>query len=163
LIFTIMLYYINRIDKQSINSEAFTYYNTNANINNDTFINNDTNIDTCATISTNTIIDTNIDMNNYINIDKSNISIINTNIDIDTNTNNMNYNKDFVLPYNADNADIDDNNIPMVINDDLYKSIDDLWGEKNMQRQIDTFVDKSVPNNQTEFANYLYNNSNKMC
>tara|TARA_Y100000780_G_scaffold153585_1_gene138337 strand:- start:5579 stop:6457 length:879 start_codon:yes stop_codon:yes gene_type:complete len=41
-------------------------------------------------------------------------------------------------------------------NKDLYRNIEDLFDKKNSQRQFYTIPSTSIPNNQTEFANFAY-------
>ncbi len=43
-------------------------------------------------------------------------------------------------------------------NDNLYRNVEDLWEKKNSQRQFFTLPSTSIPNNQKEFANWLYKN-----
>jgi len=62
---------------------------------------------------------------------------------------------------NADDDEIKDE-ISINFNKDLYMNIDDVWEKKNSQRQFYTIPSTSVPNNQTAFANWLYN-SPKTC
>ena len=58
----------------------------------------------------------------------------------------------------ASNVDDDDIKDDMVINfnTDLYRDIDELFDKKNSQRQFYTTPNTLIPNNQTEFANWLY-------
>jgi hypothetical protein len=42
-------------------------------------------------------------------------------------------------------------------NFNLYKNVEDLWEKKNSQRQFYTLPNTILPNNQKEFANWLYN------
>jgi hypothetical protein len=41
--------------------------------------------------------------------------------------------------------------------DNLYRSVDDVWNRENSQRQFYTMPVDTVPNKQTEFAKWLYN------
>jgi len=41
-------------------------------------------------------------------------------------------------------------------NSDLYRDIDDVFDKVNSQRQFYTVPNTSIPNNQTDFANWLY-------
>lgn len=54
----------------------------------------------------------------------------------------------------------DDGNIPKNINssfnEDLFMNLDDAAEKKNSQRQFYTIPNTSIPNNQTEFAEWLY-------
>lgn len=59
-------------------------------------------------------------------------------------------------------CDADDDEIKNMIeerfNDNLFMDIDDLFTVKNSQRQFYTIPVPAIPNNQTEFANWLYRN-----
>lgn len=69
-----------------------------------------------------------------------------------------------ILDYNngdppaASNVDDDEIKEQMTINynHDLYQNVDELWDKKNSQRQFYTIPNTTIPNNQTEFANWLY-------
>jgi hypothetical protein len=58
----------------------------------------------------------------------------------------------------ACNADDDDINDEMRINfnHDLFRDVDDLWERANSQRQFYTTPNTMIPNNQKEFAEWLY-------
>jgi hypothetical protein len=56
---------------------------------------------------------------------------------------------------NLDDEDIKDD-MRVNFNHDLFRDVDELWEKKNSQRQFYTMPNTSVPNNQTEFANWLY-------
>lgn len=56
---------------------------------------------------------------------------------------------------NANDEDIKEN-IEYNFNADLYRDIEDLFNVKNSQRQFYTIPNTSIPNNQVEFANWLY-------
>lgn len=61
-------------------------------------------------------------------------------------------------PPAACNADDEEIKTDMKVNfsTDLFKDIDDLFDRKNSERQFYTIPNTSVPNNQTEFAKWLY-------
>ena len=61
----------------------------------------------------------------------------------------------------ACNADDDEikNDIKVNYNYDLFRSVEDLWGDKNSERQFYTTPNTAIPNNQTEFALWLYGNT----
>jgi hypothetical protein len=70
---------------------------------------------------------------------------------------NINDYNNGVIPV-ASNVD-DDNikeNIRVNFNTDLFRDVDELWEKKNSQRQFYTIPNTSVPNNQIEFAKWLY-------
>jgi len=56
---------------------------------------------------------------------------------------------------NANDEDIQ-NNIVVNYNHKLFRSVDELWERENSQRQFYTVPNTAVPNNQTEFAKWLY-------
>jgi hypothetical protein len=58
----------------------------------------------------------------------------------------------------ASNVDDEDIKQDMVVNfnADLFRDIDELFDKKNSQRQFYTTPNTLIPNNQTEFANWLY-------
>jgi hypothetical protein len=56
---------------------------------------------------------------------------------------------------NADDDDINDS-IKVNFNHELFRDVDELWDKKNSQRQFYTMPNTSIPNNQTEFAQWLY-------
>lgn len=56
---------------------------------------------------------------------------------------------------NANDEDIKEN-IKVNFNKDLFRDVDDLWEKMNSQRQFYTMPNTGVPNNQTEFAKWLY-------
>ena len=60
---------------------------------------------------------------------------------------------------NADDEDIQ-KEVELNFNKDLYRNVEDLWDKKNSQRQFYTLPSTSVPNNQIEFANWLYSQPN---
>jgi hypothetical protein len=57
---------------------------------------------------------------------------------------------------NSDNSDIKDKMVDFY-NADLYRDISDLFNVKNSQRQFYTVPNTQVPNNQIDFAKWLYN------
>jgi hypothetical protein len=61
------------------------------------------------------------------------------------------------MPANTDDVDIKEG-ITHSYNDKLYRDIDDLYERENSQRQFYT-MPKLYPNDQTGFANWLYNSS----
>ena len=52
------------------------------------------------------------------------------------------------------------NQIEDAFNSNLYKDTNDLFGRNNSQRQFYTTPNTSIPNNQKEFANWLYGHKN---
>ena len=56
---------------------------------------------------------------------------------------------------NADDEDIQ-KEIGLNFNKDLYRNVEDLWDKKNSQRQFYTLPSTSIPNNQVDFAKWLY-------
>lgn len=56
---------------------------------------------------------------------------------------------------NANDDDIREE-IEVNFNKDLYRDVEDLWNKKNSQRQFYTTPSTSIPNNQKEFAEWLY-------
>ena len=69
---------------------------------------------------------------------------------------------------NADDEDIHDE-VAKNFNKDLYRNVEDLWDKKNSQRNFYTLPATGIPNNQVEFAKWLYANpdtckeNNKNC
>lgn len=61
-------------------------------------------------------------------------------------------------PPAASNADDDEikESVHLTFNTDLFRDVDELWERKNSQRQFYTVPNTSVPNNQTEFAKWLW-------
>ena len=55
------------------------------------------------------------------------------------------------------------NYIDKYFNEDLYKSIDDIYNKNSSERQYYTMPSTEIPNNQDEFANWLYGNDEKTC
>ena len=47
-------------------------------------------------------------------------------------------------------------NIKVNFNHDLFRDVDELWERNNSQRQFYTMPNTAIPNNQKEFANWLY-------
>jgi hypothetical protein len=64
-------------------------------------------------------------------------------------------NSDPPMACNVDDVDIKEN-MTKEFNKDLYRDIDDLWERNNSQRQFYTVPNTQIPNNQTEFAEWLY-------
>jgi len=56
---------------------------------------------------------------------------------------------------NADDDDIKDD-IAVNFNHDLFRDVDEVFDKANSQRQFYTMPNTSIPNNQTEFAQWLY-------
>ena len=72
------------------------------------------------------------------------------------NPNITNYNNGTVpVACNSDDDDVQ-KDIENNFNKDLYRNIEDLWDKKNSQRQFYTLPSTGVPNNQVEFAKWLY-------
>lgn len=63
---------------------------------------------------------------------------------------------------NADDNDISDE-ARVTFNQDLFRDVDDLWEKKNSQRQFYTVPNTAVPNNQKEFAMWLYGTGSPNC
>lgn len=69
-----------------------------------------------------------------------------------------------ILDYNTEdppaacNVDDDYINDSMNVNfnHDLFRNVDDLWERENSQRQFYTVPNSTIPNNQTDFAKWLY-------
>jgi hypothetical protein len=49
-----------------------------------------------------------------------------------------------------------DARVQELFNDNLYRDIDDVWGQKTRTRQFITNPSTSVPNDQEAFAEWLY-------
>lgn len=72
------------------------------------------------------------------------------------NTNLSHYNNgDVPVASNSNDDEINDQ-MTVNFNHDLYRDVDELWERKNSQRQFYTTPNTGVPNNQTEFAKWLY-------
>lgn len=56
---------------------------------------------------------------------------------------------------NADDDDIKES-IKVNFNHQLFRNVDELWERENSQRQFYTMPNTSIPNNQVEFAKWLY-------
>ena len=56
---------------------------------------------------------------------------------------------------NADDDQIKEN-INVNFNEDLFRNVDDVWEKENSKRQFYTLPNTSVPNQQVEFAKWLY-------
>lgn len=63
---------------------------------------------------------------------------------------------------NSDDEDIKEG-IQKHFNADLYRDVDDLWEKGNSQRQFYTIPSQGVPNNQTEFAEWLWKSPFPTC
>ena len=58
-------------------------------------------------------------------------------------------------PCNVDNEDIQ-NNMQNLYNSSIYRNLSDVWERENSQRMFYTLPIQTVPNDQTDFANWLY-------
>lgn len=68
----------------------------------------------------------------------------------------LDYNNGIVpVACNADESDIN-NDMTVFFNHELFRDVDELWERANSQRQFYTIPNTAVPNNQTEFAKWLY-------
>jgi hypothetical protein len=56
---------------------------------------------------------------------------------------------------NSDDDDIKES-IKVNFNHNLFRDVDELWERENSQRQFYTMPNTAIPNNQTEFAKWLY-------
>lgn len=65
------------------------------------------------------------------------------------------FNTDVPSACNSDDADIK-NNITKSFNHNLYMDVDDVFDKMNSQRQFYTVPNTAIPNNQGDFANWLY-------
>lgn len=63
---------------------------------------------------------------------------------------------------NAYDDDIKDDTT-VNFNHNLFRDVDELWERHNSQRQFYTIPNTAIPNNQTEFANWLYKVPNATC
>ena len=71
------------------------------------------------------------------------------------NPNITDYDNDIPAACNVEDDEIQDE-IKVNYNYSLYQDVDELWERVNSQRQFYTVPNTTVPNNQTEFANWLY-------
>ena len=72
------------------------------------------------------------------------------------NTNIYDFNNGYIPGAgNADDEDIKDD-MKVNFNHDLFRDVDELWERENSQRQFYTMPNTTVPNNQIEFAKWLY-------
>jgi hypothetical protein len=62
---------------------------------------------------------------------------------------------DIPVACNANDEDVK-NNITVNFNHELFRDVDELWERENSQRQFYTLPNTAVPNNQIEFAKWLY-------
>jgi hypothetical protein len=60
-----------------------------------------------------------------------------------------------VAACNADDEEINEE-MEVNFNHDLFRDVDELWERENSQRQFYTIPNTQVPNNQVEFAKWLY-------
>lgn len=58
-------------------------------------------------------------------------------------------------PCNIDNDDIN-NSMQNLYNSSIYRNLEDVWERENSQRMFYTVPIQTVPNSQTDFANWLY-------
>ena len=65
------------------------------------------------------------------------------------------FNTEAPAPCNTDDENIN-NEINKAFKTDLYMDIDDVFSKKNSQRLFYTVPNASIPNNQEDFANWLY-------
>lgn len=69
-----------------------------------------------------------------------------------------------IIDYNTENppaaCNIDDeyidDSMKVNFNHELFRDVDEIWERKNSQRQFYTVPNTTIPNNQTEFAKWLY-------
>jgi hypothetical protein len=71
--------------------------------------------------------------------------------------------EDVPVACNEDDDNIIDTKIDEKFNADFYRDIEDLWNIKNSQRQFYTIPATAIPNDQTEFARWLYNSPISTC
>ena len=58
-------------------------------------------------------------------------------------------------PCNADDPEIS-NQMQNLYNSSIYRNLSDVWERENSQRMFYTTPIQTIPNNQTDFANWLY-------
>ena len=58
-------------------------------------------------------------------------------------------------PCNVDNPEIS-NQMQNLYNSSIYRNLSDVWERENSQRMFYTTPIQTIPNNQTDFANWLY-------
>lgn len=58
-------------------------------------------------------------------------------------------------PCNVDNPEIA-NKMQNLYNSSIYRNVSDVWERENSQRMFYTLPIQTIPNNQTDFANWLY-------
>jgi hypothetical protein len=58
-------------------------------------------------------------------------------------------------PCNVDDANIQ-NQMQNLYNSSIYRNLEDVWERENSQRMFYTVPIQTVPNSQTDFANWLY-------
>jgi hypothetical protein len=59
-------------------------------------------------------------------------------------------------PCNVDEPEIS-NQMQNLFNSSIYRNLSDVWERENSQRMFYTTPIQTIPNNQTDFANWLYN------
>ncbi len=65
------------------------------------------------------------------------------------------YNLDVPAACNVNDDEVKEES-KVFFNHDLFRNVDDLWEKKNSQRQFYTMPNTTIPNNQIEFAKWLY-------
>ena len=63
--------------------------------------------------------------------------------------------ENLAVPCNVDNIDIQ-NQMQNLYNSSIYRNLEDVWERENSQRMFYTVPIQTVPNSQTDFANWLY-------
>ena len=63
--------------------------------------------------------------------------------------------QNLAVPCNVDNIDIQ-NQMQNLYNSSIYRNLEDVWERENSQRMFYTVPIQTVPNSQTDFANWLY-------
>jgi hypothetical protein len=58
-------------------------------------------------------------------------------------------------PCNIDDSDVQ-NQMQNLYNSSIYRNLEDVWERENSQRMFYTVPIQTVPNSQTDFANWLY-------
>lgn len=63
--------------------------------------------------------------------------------------------KNIAVPCNVDDSDVQ-NQMQNLYNSSIYRNLEDVWERENSQRMFYTVPIQTVPNSQTDFANWLY-------
>jgi hypothetical protein len=63
--------------------------------------------------------------------------------------------ENLAVPCNSDDPDIT-NQMQNLYNSSIYRNLSDVWERENSQRMFYTTPIQTIPNNQTDFANWLY-------